>query len=83
MFSKEEIKRYYRELEELPRKIESYKEVNNNSYANRLEKRLKEVEFIIDNLESQQLLNNARKIISEYQRRYGKIEVIYENRKQS
>jgi hypothetical protein len=78
MFSKEEIKRYYRELEELPKKIEAYREINNNSYVNKLEKRLKEINFIIDNLETQQLLNNARKIISEYQRRYGRIEVSYE-----
>lgn len=75
MFTKEEIKRYYKEQEELPRRINAYREIENTSYVNKLEKRLNEVNFIIKSLENKQQLDDARKIISEYQRRYGKIEV--------
>ncbi len=75
MFTKEEIKRYYHELEELSKRIEGYREIGNISYVNRLEKRLHEVEFILDNLDSKELLNNARKIIVEYKKRFGQIEV--------
>lgn len=75
MFTKEEIKKYYKEQEELPGRINAYREVENTIYANKLEKRLKELDFIIKSLENEQELDNARKIIAEYQRRYGKIEV--------
>ncbi|MCI6265850.1 MAG: hypothetical protein MR598_03260 [Erysipelotrichaceae bacterium] len=75
MFTKEEIKKYHKEQEELPGRINAYIEIENTSYVNKLEKRLNEVNFIIKSLENKQQLDNARKIISEYQRRYGKIEV--------
>lgn len=75
MFSKEEIKKYHKEQEELPGRINAYREVENTIYVNKLEKRLKEVDFIIKSLENEQQLDNVRKIIAEYQRRYGKIEV--------
>ncbi|MGM9879474.1 MAG: hypothetical protein ACI31R_05585 [Bacilli bacterium] len=75
MFTKEEIKKYYKEQEELPGRINAYREIENTSYVNKLEKRLNEVNFIIKSLENKQQLDNARRIIAEYQRRYGKIEV--------
>lgn len=75
MFTKEEIKKYHKELEELPGRINAYKEIENTSYVNKLEKRLNEVNFIIKSLENKQQLDNARRIIAEYQRRYGKIEI--------
>lgn len=74
MFTKEEIKKYYKEQEELPWRINAYREVENTIYVNKLEKRLNEVNFIIKSLENEQELDNARKIIAEYQRKYGKIE---------
>ena len=74
MFTKEEIKKYYKEQEELPGRINAYREVENTIYVNKLEKRLKEVDFIIKSLENEQHLDNARKIIAEYQRKYGKID---------
>lgn len=75
MFTKEEIKKYLKEQEELPERINAYREIENTSYVNKLEKRLNEVNFIIKSLENKQQLDNARRIIAEYQRRYGKIEV--------
>ena len=75
MFTKEEIKKYYKEQEELPARINAYREIENTSYVNKLEKRLNEVNFIIKSLENEQQLDNARNIIAEYQKRYGKIEV--------
>lgn len=75
MFTKEEIKKYHKEQEELPGRINAYREIENTSYVNKLEKRLNEVNFIIKSLENKQQLDNARRIIAEYQRRYGKIEV--------
>lgn len=75
MFAKEEIRKLYKEQEELPGRIDGYREAGNTSYVNKLEKRLNEVNFIINNLDSKELLNNARKIIAEYKKRFGQIEV--------
>ena len=73
MFSSEEIKKYYIEKRDLENYISELWAFGKKSKAK--EKRLKEVDFIIDNLESEQLLENARKIINAYKKKYGNIEV--------
>lgn len=72
MFSKEEVIKYYNEQKDLEHQINDLWEIGKKSKAK--EKRLKEVTFIIDNLESEKLLKNARKIISIYKTRFGNIE---------
>lgn len=74
--SKEEIESYYDEEKKLEKEIGDLWEVGKKSKAK--DKRLKEVKFILNNLENEILLKNARRIIVEYKKRYGKIEVEYE-----
>ena len=72
-FSEEEIDKYYAEQTKLERDIIGLWEVNKKSPSK--EKRLKEVNFITEHLDTERLLSNANKIIIAYKKRYGKIEV--------
>lgn len=72
-FNEEEINKYYDEQSKLEREIEALWEVNKKSPAK--ERRLKEVNFIIEYLATERLLNDAKKVIKAYNKRYGSIDV--------
>ena len=72
-FNEEEINKYYDEQSKLEREIEGLWEVNKKSPAK--ERRLKEVNFIIEHLATERLLNDANKVIKAYKKRYGSIDV--------
>lgn len=71
IFTKEEIIAYNEELLKLSREINDYREANKIATVKRKEKRLKEIEFILDSIDVQDRLDNARKIIIDYKARYG------------
>ena len=73
VFTKEEIIAYNEELLKLSKEINNYREVNKMATVKRKEKRLKEIEFILDSIDAQDRLDNARKIIIDYKARYGNL----------
>ena len=73
LFTKEEIIAYNEELLRLSKEINDYREVNKMATVKRKEKRLKEIEFILDSIDVQDRLDNARKIIIDYKARYGNL----------
>lgn len=73
IFTKEEIIAYNEELLKLSGEINDYREANKMATVKRKEKRLKEIEFILDSIDVQDRLNNARKIIVDYKARYGNL----------
>lgn len=73
LFTKEEIIAYNEELLRLAKEINDYREVNKMATVKRKEKRLKEIEFILDSIDAQDRLDNARKIIIDYKARYGNL----------
>lgn len=73
IFTKEEIIAYNEELLKLSKEINDYREANKMATVKRKEKRLKEIEFILDSIDVQDRLDNARKIIIDYKARYGNL----------
>lgn len=73
IFTKDEIIAYNEELLKLSGEINDYREANKMATVKRKEKRLKEIEFILDSIDVQDRLNNARKIIVDYKARYGNL----------
>lgn len=73
IFTKDEIIAYNEELLKLSKEINDYREANKIATVKRKEKRLKEIEFILDSIDVQDRLNNARKIIVDYKARYGNL----------
>lgn len=73
IFTKEEIIAYNEELLKLSKEINDYREANKIATVKRKEKRLKEIEFILDSIDVQDRLDNARKIIADYKARYGNL----------
>ena len=73
IFTKEEIIAYNEVLLKLSGEINDYREANKMATVKRKEKRLKEIEFILDSIDVQDRLNNARKIIVDYKARYGNL----------
>lgn len=70
-FTKKEIIAYNDELLKLNKEINEYREANKIATVRRKEKRIKEIEFILDSIDVQDRLDNARKIIIDYKTRYG------------
>ena len=73
LFTKEEIIAYNEELLRLSKEINDYREANKMATVKRKEKRFKEIEFILDSIDVQDRLDNARKIIVDYKARYGNL----------
>jgi len=73
LFTKEEVIAYNEELLRLSKEINDYREANKMATVKRKEKRLKEIEFILDSIDVQDRLDNARKIIVDYKARYGNL----------
>ena len=73
IFTKDEIIAYNEELLKLSKEINDYREANKMATVKRKEKRLKEIEFILDSIDVQDRLDNARKIIIDYKARYGNL----------
>lgn len=73
IFTKDEIIAYNEELLKLSKEINDYREANKIATVKRKEKRLKEIEFILDSIDVQDRLDNARKIIIDYKARYGNL----------
>ena len=73
LFTKEEIIAYNEELLRLSKEINDYREANKMATVKRKEKRFKEIDFILDSIDVQDRLDNARKIIVDYKARYGNL----------
>lgn len=71
LFTKEEIIAYNEELLRLAKEINDYREVNKMATVKKKEKRLKEIEFILDSIDVQDRLDRAKKIIANYKARFG------------
>ena len=71
LFTKEEIIAYNEELLRLAKEINDYREVNKTATVKKKEKRLKEIEFILDSIDIQDRLDRAKKIIANYKARFG------------
>lgn len=73
LFTKDEIIAYNEEFLRLSKEINDYREANKMATVKRKEKRLKEIEFILDSIDAQERLDNARKVIIDYKTRYGNL----------